>query len=264
LPDGRELRDAVVWEHFMQDELKLDPDGVWREMFAFPTWDSSKAIPDPTADGTSPHWIRGDHEALNYRGNALKRHKMWFQGGGDFKDGMRKYGYTGWQWKISNATHDVSKAPPVARVAEALNKGLAGDGRTHNHWIVTRYDDKDDNIGFHADKSRDFKPKSYFIGLKLGAPRPFAFRMNGTSEPFYAKVFPRGTAVFVRANDDGDDANAIVQHGVPAMSETVGASGSIVSRHIATLVPWDTVQKKIAASDKAKQRRLDKKRKRDF
>ena len=250
LPDGRELRDAVVWRGFVQDELGLDPAVLWRDLLAFPTWDSGAHIPDPSAPGSAPHWIRGDHKALSYRGNAIKRHKMWFQGGAPFADGMRKYGYTGWQWKISNATHAVGTAAPVARVAAALNAGLAeagGSPRAHNHWIVTRYDDEDDNIGFHADKTKDFADNSYFIVLKLGAPRPFAFRMHGDAEPFYSEVLPAGTAVFVRGKaPSGDDANAIVQHGVPSAPEAVGVSGSIVSRDIATIVPWAKVRKEIA------------------
>ena len=75
-------------------------------------------------------------------------------------------------------------------------------------------------------------------------------------------VLSAGTAVFVRANGT-NDANSIVQHGVPPMDEACGPSGSIVGRAIKTVIPWDTVHANIAASERAKQKRLAKKRKKE-
>ena len=137
-----------------------------------------------------------------------------------------------------------------------------------NHWIVTTYEDENDYIGFHSDKAKDFDEESYFVVMKLGAPRKFEFRMkkevNQDKEvPFFSKVLSAGTAVFVRANGI-NDANSIVQHGVPPMDEACGPSGSIVGRAIKTVIPWDTVHANIAASERAKQKRLEaKKRKKE-
>ena len=69
-----------------------------------------------------------------------------------------------------------------------------------------------------------------------------------TSNPTVGEGLPAGTAVFVRAKASGGrvDANSLVQHGVPALPRAVGVSGSIVSRNITTVVPWDKVKKEIA------------------
>ncbi len=84
-------------------------------------------------------------------------------------------------------------------MATRLNEGLSRSGyRPHNHWIATRYDDRTDNIGFHSDKDRDFEDDSFFIVIKIGATRRFAFRLRGETRPFFDRPLPAGTAVFVR------------------------------------------------------------------
>jgi hypothetical protein len=48
------------------------------------------------------------------------------------------------------------------------------------------------------------------------------------------------------------------------MDEACGPSGSIVGRAIKTVIPWDTMHANIAASERAKQKRLEaKKRKKE-
>ena len=61
--------------------------------------------------GEDPLMVMGDHPALHYRGNALKRHKIWLQT--DYAQGMRKYGYTGWQHAIATATFFPSAFPNI-------------------------------------------------------------------------------------------------------------------------------------------------------
>lgn len=242
LPDGRVLDDAIVWPGFMQSELDLDPAETWRDLLALPTWPADREIPF-RPDGSDPHWITGQHAALRYRGHELKRAKIWCQD--DYPSGLRKYGYTGWQHRISFATHAVEYVRPIWRVASALNGWLYNvDHAPHNHWIATKYQDGDHSIGFHSDKERDFAPGSYFVVLKLGAPRDFAFRLVGEREPFWCRKLEAGTAVFVRCKAPGA-ANSIVQHGVPETADAVGASGSIVSRCITTVVPWERVRREV-------------------
>lgn len=246
LPDDRVLEDAFIWPRFMQEELRIDPDDTWQWLLKLPTWPADRAIPFRPA-GDDPHWITGAHPALRYRGHELRRAKIWCQS--DYADGLRRYGYTGWQHRISFATHDVGCVPPILRTAVNLNAWLvsarlASSNDRHNHWIATRYDDGAHSIGFHSDKDRDFAPGSYFVVLKLGAPREFAFRMVGEKEPFYCRTLEAGTAVFVRCKAPGA-ANSIVQHGVPETSSAVGASGSIVSRCITTVVPWERVRREV-------------------
>jgi len=243
LPNGERLEDAVIWPDFLQDELGLDPTQIWQDLLTVPIWPSDKPIPF-RAQGDSPHWISGAHKALNYRGHDIKRGKIWCQS--DYVDGLRLYKYPGWQYKISAATHAVESVKPIHQFAERLNNGLVRSGhQPHNHWIATRYDTQDDNIGFHSDKEVDFAENSFFVVVKLGAPRPFAFRMSGSTEPFFTRDLAAGTAVWVRCKTLGA-ANQRVQHGVPQCESPVGESGSIVSRSIITSVPWDQIRREVA------------------
>ena len=308
---GEVLRDTCIWPDFMQDELGLDPAEIWSDLLRIPVWSpeggaggagpegdagpkgKSKAKGKAKAkakkaghrtiphrpDGAEPHWITGDHPALNYRGNAIRRSKIWCQS--DYAEGLLKYGYSGWQWAITGATHDVAHVDPVDRVRAKLNAHLA---MPHNHWIVTKYDDGTDCIGMHSDKVKDFREESYFVVLKLGAPRRFEFIVGGGGGggnkdvgggkggsgtaagsskkpvPFFSEVLTAGTAVFVRAHSrDGSDANCRLKHGVPPTEYPCGPSGSIVGRTISTLVPWAEVQKKVGGSEANKERAREKK-----
>jgi len=249
MPGGQVLDDAFIWSDFCHDALDLDPNELWQELLALPTWSSDKPIPFRER-GDDPHWIGGQHPALHYRGRAIKRAKIWCQS--DYASGLRKYGYTGWQHRISYATHAVESVPSVQRMAERLNEGLVRSGHAaHNHWIVTRYSDEAENIGFHKDKDRDFSPGSYFIVIKFGAARPFAFRLPGEQKPFLTRVLSAGTAIFVRCKAAGA-ANNLIEHGVPPVDAPVGMSGSIVSRCIETVIPWDRVRLAIQRNTKAK------------
>ena len=242
LPDGRVLEDALVWPAFCQEELGLDPDELWAALQALPHWPSDQEIPFREL-GDAPHWVSGSHTALNYRGHELRRHKIWAQS--DYARGLLRYGYTGWQHRISFATHAVEYVPPILQLAERLNAGLIRSRHLpHNHWIVTRYDDEHDNIGFHSDKDRDFAADSFFIVIKFGAARDFAFRLPGEGEPFFARSLQAGTAIFVRCKGS-NAANDLVQHGVPPMLTLVGPSGSLVSRCIETVIPWDRVRREV-------------------
>lgn len=249
LPGGRVLEDAVVWPGFCQIELRIDPEWLWEAVRSVPTWPNDQPIPfRPT--GGDPHWITGAHPALNYRGNELRRSKIWLQD--RYSLGLRRYRYTGWQHAVSFATHAVEAVPPVNLLVERLNVGLERSGHEpHNHFIVTAYEDHDDNIGFHSDKDADYAENSYFIVIKLGAARTFAFRELPTEKtpspfPFWSRVLEAGTAIFVRAKGP-DAANNLVQHAVPPLARDVGPSGSIVSRCIETVVPWDEVKRNVAA-----------------
>jgi len=241
LPSGRALEDAVVWPGFCQDELGLDPDKLWKELLAIPTWPIDKPIPF-RKNGDKPHWITGKHKSLHMRGNPIPRAKIWCQS--DYSAGLRRYYYAGWKFKIALATHAIEHVPPIRKIADRLNQGLVRSGQLpHNHWIVTRYKDQDDNIKPHPDQEKDFSKNSFFIVIKFGEPRPFAFQLPGHKRPFYNQALSAGTAVFVRCKG-ASAANWFVNHGVPKMKEDVGLSGSIVSRCITTVIPWDKVIKK--------------------
>ncbi len=88
LPDGRRLEDAIIWPRFVQEELKLDPDALWADLLALPTWPSDQPIPF-RQHGEDPHWVMGDAPALKYRGHVLRRGKIWVQS--DYELGHLRY-----------------------------------------------------------------------------------------------------------------------------------------------------------------------------
>lgn len=256
------MKDAFLWPNFAQD-IGINIGDFWNTLLKNPVWTDGDL--NFNKEGKNPHWIPGSHTALNYRGNAIKRHKIWCQT--EYNLGLKKYRYTGWQHAISYATCDYSYVPGMKEFKEAINnklkdkKYLGKSGKEHNHWIITKYNDENDNIGFHNDKDNDFEEDSYIVVVKMGEPRLFELRI-GTEKPFWSKIVQAGTGIFMgTGSSDGKDANRMVQHSVPKMKSKVGVSGSIVSRCVKTVVPWDQVHKAVVRSKKAKLRRIKNKNK---
>lgn len=261
LPNGDVLKDACIWENFLQDELNMDPQKLLDNLLKYRKHPDDVPL-EFNKKGDDPYWLSGKHKSLNYRGNALKRSKMWLQK--DYKKGFLKYGYTGWQHSVSYAAKDIKYVKEISKLNSKLNKDITSPQM--NHWIATLYKDGDDYIGFHSDKKQDFVDNSYFIIIKLGAQRVFEFRLkpNNTNDkviPFYKKVLNQGTAIFVRVNCMELDSNSIVQHGVPQQKEHIGISGSLVGRSIKTIIKWDDVHKNIKKSELSKKKSKEKKSK---
>jgi hypothetical protein len=221
---------------------------VWEQLLAFP----DHPVDEPIAierDNTS--WITGDHSSLHYRGNAVKRGKIWLQSKWD--KGMRRYRYSGWQWRVSGGTKDISNVPAVESMFQKASQAVHQE---FNAVIATRYVGGEDNIGEHSDKTDDWYEDSCFIVIKLGDPRPFEFSYEGKT--IYSKVLQPGTAVIV-----GSAANKMVKHSVPSTDDGEDhVSGSLVGRWIKTLMPWSYVKTKIKEAERSMQKReLEKKEK---
>lgn len=247
LPSGKRVPDAVIVLNALQEwsERDIDPNGVFERLSNTPKQAVSKDIPI-SKSGMEPLLVTGAHPALHYRGNALKRHKIWAQT--RYEKGLLKYGYTGWQHAVSAATRDVAAYPDLDVMLHWLNDhfeswladlGLPAQNATFNHVIFTRYEDHNDFIGMHADKEVNFVPGSYFVVFKLGCTRDFAFSHD--DEVFWQQPLPAGTAIIVKTGT----ANRMCKHGVPTCKTPVGPSGSIVFRCIRTVVPWRDVKKNI-------------------
>jgi hypothetical protein len=231
--DGITLNAAVV-PNFCQDVLGIDPSALWE---VFTTMELHDVDAELTLDdGWNTKLLPGAHPALNYRGKPVARTKFWLQS--DFDKGMKKYGYTGWQWRTALAQRRIESVPVIDEVNKTMNR-LLPERLHNNHAIGTMYVDGDDYIGQHSDKVKDFAKHSGFIVIKLGAARRFQF---GTKEGkiFYDERLTPGTAVIV-----GHDANVNTVHSVPKDSLCTSPSGSIVFRCIDTVIPWSTVHSKI-------------------
>jgi hypothetical protein len=96
--------------------------------------------------------------------------------------------------------------------------------------------------------------------VKMGeAGRPFNLYKRGMDgaedELIWSEVVAPGDAIVMTL-----EANLLTKHEVPIMAdEVVGDSGSIVFRTISSVVPYAELQKKIAASERAKEKANEKK-----
>lgn len=250
------MEDGVVVPNFMQS-LGLDPSEVFESLQKVPTFDPGDQadFPEIPFKPFEAQLIRGSYHGLMYRGNALKRHKIWWQD--DIEKGYRKYYYTGWQQMIAMAQCDTKAMPTsVQRLMEKVNEFLTEfDELRMNHGIYTFYSDSKDFIGRHSDKIRSYEKSSWFIVFKLGAARLFEIT-DLKGNPLFCEKLPEGSAVFMRS----DTSNLKTKHAVPVMKEELGESGSIVFRSISDLVDWKEQKKRAAAAKRAKFKLRDSKR----
>ena len=106
--------------------------------------------------------VPGEHPSLKYRGNAIKRDKIWAQRP-PLSAGILRYYYTGWQWDVIDATAHASDSPLLTLAFDKANE-LA----KYNHLIYTWYDTLSDNIGQHADKTKDIAPDCIILVVRMG------------------------------------------------------------------------------------------------
>lgn len=201
-----------------------------------------------------PQWVKGDNRALRYRGNELKREKMWFQDPVGSKWFLR-YLYTGWQWRVLPATAEVHSSPEMTPVVHRLKEWTEANGYVApNHYIITRYRDGDHGIGAHFDKPTSIAEKSLITVIKLGdVGRPFRLEwLDGTL--VFEEVLPPGTGVVMTL-----ESNLLTKHSVP-VCETSGNSGSIVARTIVDKVSWEETSKRIAKAEEAAAKVLGKRK----
>lgn len=223
--------DVFIIPDFAQKWLSFDPAVLQRDLESKYTIVGSGGKIRPS----KVQWVNGDNAALKYRGNELKRAKIWLQRPST-ESGFLRYGYTGWQWKVLPATAEVTHCPEVLPIADEYDGFVERLGFPKaNHYIVTRYVDGQHNIGFHSDKIKDIAPDSLITVVKTGSHgRPFELCWPGEeARPFFSKVLVPGTAVIMTV-----EANLQTKHGVPVVEEA-GPSGSVVFRTISTTVTPD-------------------------
>ena len=156
--DGETVADAVILPGVLQSVFPLQD--IFDGLSMTPKADNTKEIAI-SEDGKDPLMVMGSHPGLHYRGNKLKRHKIWAQT--EYPRGMLKYGYTGWQHAIAAASRDISAFPMLENMLFWLNESFASILQANklppcdavfNHAIFTRYEDQDDFIGQHSDKEK--------------------------------------------------------------------------------------------------------------
>lgn len=238
--------DAWMIESFAQNTLKMDPDDFPNKLIQqHPERNVGDAI-----DPFKMQWVNGNNESLLYRGNEIPRGKIWLQRGAPEVDGILRYGYTGWQWRVAPATANVSQSPKTLEVANLYDEWSREEGYPlANHYIITKYADGSHNIGFHFDKPKDILRKSLITIVKLGkAGRPFQIRRLGETKPFFDRVLAPGSALVMTL-----EANLKTQHAVPPVNNN-DLTGSIVFRTITTLIPSTEVMRKISKTNYKRKR----------
>ena len=206
--------------------------------------------------GQEAKWVRGSHPALHYRGNALKRHKVWFQREGK---GFYAYKYTGWQKKVLNATFRIKNGrfPKTCNLVRAMKRDC-----NQNHWIATVYENGEDYIGMHSDKMKTWVKGSKFQVIKWGYPRIFLICLKDHEDVdkctvLFRKILPAGTSIIVDS-----ETNEITRHGVPVMDDCDKISGSIVGRDIETFISFEESKKMVEQAKRdALKRKLKKEEK---
>lgn len=203
--------------------------------------------------GKGAKWVNGTHPALHYRGNGLNRRKVWFQ---KRSGGILAYKYTGWQKRVINATFRVSKSrfPMTSACIDKMQNDSIS-----NHWIATVYEDGNDYIGLHSDKTKTWKKGSCFQVVKWGCARIFEMRLKDHEKPenctlLFRKILPEGTSMVVDSRT-----NEITRHGVPVDPACTEPSGSIVGRDIETYHTFEECKKMVEQSRKDRIKRKRKK-----
>ena len=239
--------DIFVVPNFAQTYLGIkDPRALLGDLGRYPSVGRDEVI-----DPMKIQWVSGENKALMYRGNTLKRAKIWLQRGDPEKVGYRRYYYTGWQWKVLPATADVAKCAEIAPIADAYDAFADKMGAQRaNHFITTQYADGEHNIGFHSDKVRDIARSgadglSLITVVKIGdcartfAVRNFPAKGAKPEPPFFCEPIEAGSAIIMTL-----EANLKTQHAVPEVEEA-GPSGSIVFRTITKTVSIEGVAKEL-------------------
>jgi len=216
-------------------------------------------------------WVDGDNENLRYRGNVLRRMKIWLQDGPP-NGGTLIYSYTGYTFAVAPATSDWNAHPELAAMCQRYNKfiSMIQGAPAANHAIVTAYADGKCSIGMHSDKTHSLHDDTIIGVLKLGgASRRFCIRKRILNFPAgigQAQKTALQNAEPMLLDEDvasGDlilmtgEANNTTQHGVPELetADAVALSGSIVWRTAAQRLSPEELEKKIAVTEKGRAKR---------
>lgn len=114
-------------------------------------------------------WVGGDNAALKYRGNVLKREKIWLQRG-PVSEGYAYYYYTGVQYEVVPAQTDWARCPEFCSIVDEYD-GFCKEvcAQQTNQAIITRYRDGDHFIGAHYVSAKVLNPARSLIkpGVEL-------------------------------------------------------------------------------------------------
>lgn len=192
-------------------------------------------------------WINRNQSFMKYRGKPIARTKSFLTAR---RGVIHKYGYTGFQWKSMRNYACYKDYPRVKKIVADLNAKLALPGVTgFNHVIATMYEDSKDAIGYHSDKTHSWTLGSSVAILSLGGTRDFC--MQGEN----IQVFKcEAGDMFILGWKD----NQTHKHCIPVSKIKVNPRISLCFRNIKECFTLEEIEKKIAASERASERRKTK------
>ena len=258
---------VLIVDKFAEKILSIDPAGVLDRLV-------EEAPVRRAGDTITPgelQWVDGDNENLKYRGNVLRRMKIWLQDGPP-KDGTLIYSYTGYTYAVAPATSDWNADRELASMCQLYNQfvSMIPGAPDANHAIVTAYVDGKCSIGMHSDKTHSLHDGTIISVLKLGgASRRFCIRerivkfptgmgqaekaaLQGAKPMLFDEDVASGDLIIMTA-----EANHKTQHGVPELetADAVGLSGSIVWRTSVKHLSPKELAKKIAVTEAGRAKR---------
>jgi hypothetical protein len=123
LVDGTILQDTAIIPNFLPADAVA---AAWDAVCALPACATDAPL---VRDVERPQWVTGESKALNYRGRAVPRDKMWYQRD---VDKYLRYGYTGWQWGVSAGTYRLGAVPLLESLVSSLDAKM-NLKHAHNH-----------------------------------------------------------------------------------------------------------------------------------
>jgi alkylated DNA repair dioxygenase AlkB len=198
-------------------------------------------------------WIDRDTNSMKYRGHPLNRTKFFLT---KRKSRVHVYNYTGFQYQSTELYECYQDYPLVKDLVGLLEKTMPRAFKRINHVIGTYYEGASDNIGWHSDKIKSWRPTHGVAILSLGGDREFHLKdKSGNVTPF---VMRHGDLFLLGWED-----NKTYQHCVPKTKDElvldtkreVQPRISICFRSIEESYTRDELRKIIARSEKAKLQR---------
>ena len=148
---------AWMVEDFLQTYVGLCPIASHNTVSEIPVY----GVGDTLVPGLLKR-VPGAHPSLHYRGNAIRREKVWVQYQ-PLSDGILRYYYTGWQWRVVDATAHVNDSPLLQLIMDKMN-----ELQVFNHAIYTWYHTLLDGIGQHSDKTNDIAVSGLIGVIRMG------------------------------------------------------------------------------------------------
>jgi alkylated DNA repair dioxygenase AlkB len=194
-------------------------------------------------------WIDRKNKFMAYRGRPIKRTKFFLT---RWRTPVHVYKYTGITWESTLHYKGVKHYPRMRELLRMINKNLVlPSGKPKfNHTIGTLYENGGDQIGFHSDKTESWTPGSSVAIISFGAAREFHMK----------NISDESTQVFNCEDGDlfilGWKDNQTHKHSIPETEQVVGQRISLCFRNISDRYTREELEKEVAKSKRAKERRL--------